>query len=64
MNTYFDERAKSYLEKSRRFPWAQVRKKELSVVEKVLSPKNESTLIDLGCGAGFYTISLRELRFG
>ncbi len=60
MINYFDERAKNYLKKSHRFPWTFFRKKELALVEKFLSPEKESSLIDLGCGAGFYTISLKK----
>ncbi len=53
---FFDKRAEKYLKNSNCFPWNFFRARELHSIEKLLNPNHGSTLLDIGCGAGFYSL--------
>lgn len=57
---YFDQRAEKYLEKSDSFFWSYFRRKEKKQIEAQLSPAVGMKLLDLGCGAGYYSLYFKE----
>ena len=58
--TYFDNLALEYSAKSHRGFWAYLRKKEKKAVMKAIEPFQRMSLIELGCGSGYYTSLLTE----
>jgi 2-polyprenyl-3-methyl-5-hydroxy-6-metoxy-1,4-benzoquinol methylase len=57
---YFDRAAEAYLQKSKSFPWSFLRKKEFTAVIKALQPAENLQLLDLGSGAGYYSLPLQQ----
>lgn len=62
MIEYFESRARTYRKKSARGLWRIFRKVESRAVFQMLSPRKGERLLDLGSGAGYYSIPLK--RFG
>lgn len=60
---YFDKRAKTYLRRGNRGIWKILRKREFGAVIRMLEPAPGTSLIDLGCGPGYYSIPLQK-QFG
>jgi len=60
VNPYFEARAKNYAKQSGRGLWNRFRQMEYSVVSDLLSGKAEESLVDLGCGAGYYATQLKK----
>jgi SAM-dependent methyltransferase len=60
VNNYFSHQAPGYSLKSKLGLWAKFRNKELLAVEKLIHFKIGSSLIDLGSGAGFYSVFYRD----
>jgi SAM-dependent methyltransferase len=58
VNAYFETRAITYAQKSRRGPWAWFREKEWRAVVALIKPSREVSVVDLACGAGFYSARL------
>lgn len=54
--TYFDIRAKNYLKKSDHGIWRIFRIKERDTIRRLLSARPNSSLLDLGSGAGYYSL--------
>ncbi|MDP6478388.1 MAG: class I SAM-dependent methyltransferase [Nitrospinaceae bacterium] len=52
---YFNEQAVEYHRKSTSWPWAWLRHRESRAVEKMMGDVSGCMILDLGCGAGFYT---------
>lgn len=57
---YFENRARNYKSSGERWPWSAWRKNEKSSVDSWVAPVIGSSLIDLGCGAGFYSLHFKE----
>ncbi|MFA6238495.1 MAG: class I SAM-dependent methyltransferase [Bacteriovorax sp.] len=60
INKYFDARADHYLEKSDSGLWRIFRLKERDSIARLLNAKAQSSLLDLGSGAGYYSIYFKE----
>jgi SAM-dependent methyltransferase len=60
MINYFDKNARDYLKKSESYIWSFLRLKEKTIIEKLLSPKSDSRLLDLGSGPGFYSLYFKN----
>ena len=52
---YFENVASRYKEASARAPWRWIRALELQAVRREISPSSIDEVLELGCGAGFYT---------
>lgn len=52
---YFNQQAANYAGASGRFPWSWLRARERSAVLKVMGPLPRAEVLELGCGAGYYT---------
>jgi len=57
---YFDKIAAKYAEITSRGILGAMRKKERECVMQMLSPQPRETVLDAGCGAGFYSSSIKE----
>ena len=57
--TYFDKKAKTYLLDSRRGLWHHIRSLEQRVVFELLSVQPGETVLDVGCGPGYYAQKLQ-----
>ncbi len=57
---YFNHRADNYLERSGRGLWDAFRKREQAAVIELLAPKPGQKILDAGCGAGFYSLLLKN----
>lgn len=55
---YFNKQAHEYQNKSESLLWNGLRNKELNACFELLEPSPQESILDAGCGAGFYT---REL---
>ena len=55
---YFDSRASSYSDDSSRGIWRYIRLRELTSVKEGLKNRKFDSILELGCGSGYYT---REL---
>lgn len=55
INSFFDKRALHYQQKSLAWPWRSLREKEKQVILKMLEPKANEHLLDVGCGSGYYS---------
>lgn len=55
VKTYFDSAAGSYQVSSCRWPWSRIREGESRAVFEMLEGVSEKTVLELGCGAGYYT---------
>lgn len=60
INHYFNVRAGDYLKRSNSGIWNIFRKKERASIASSLNPQAGSSLIDLGCGAGYYAIFFKN----
>ena len=56
---YFDRAAARYLERSGRFPWRLVRSAEWRALRDALRLSPGLDVLDLGCGAGYYSLRIR-----
>lgn len=63
MSDYFERRAERYSERSASGLWRHFRRREFAAVVDLLSPKAGESLLELGCGSGFYAVPLQE-EFG
>lgn len=61
MIDYFDRVAPAYHERSRRGLWRHVREREWRSVRAALEPREGESILDLGCGSGFYARRLHAL---
>lgn len=52
---YFNRQAAAYAGASNRFPWSWLRARERQSVLKVMGPLHRADVLELGCGAGYYT---------
>jgi len=52
---YFDAVSRSYEARSERWPWSWVRRREAASVFDFLGPIRGCEILELGCGAGYYT---------
>ncbi len=59
---YFDRRASRYLARSERVPWKSLRAVEWRALETRLVLSEGLDVLDLGCGAGYYSLRLRGVR--
>jgi len=57
---YFNEKAGSYNQKSEGLKWAFFRKRELRSCMKLTEPQKGELIWDAGCGAGYYTRTLKK----
>lgn len=57
---HFTAHATSYATQSATWPWASLRARELQAVMAAVGPVPAAAVLELGCGAGFYTRALRE----
>jgi SAM-dependent methyltransferase len=55
VQAYFDGAADGYHDRSTRWPWSLVRAGEASAVMELLGDVTGLDVLDLGCGAGYYT---------
>ncbi len=55
---YFDAAARSYAARSEAWPWSWVRRREEAAVFDCLGPVRGCEILELGCGAGYYTSRL------
>jgi ubiquinone/menaquinone biosynthesis C-methylase UbiE len=60
---YFDKVAPDYSTRSARGFWNHLREREWRSIEELLQPVRGEKLLELGCGAGFYSHRLKA-RFG
>lgn len=60
ISDYFDRRASDYLERSARGGWRWFRVRERAALLEMLRPEPGLRLLDVGCGAGFYSIPLQR----
>jgi len=58
VQSYFEKASANYSARSKAWPWRWLRGHELSVVREVLARCRYQSVLELGCGTGFYT---REL---
>lgn len=58
VTSYFDRQAGHYQQSSESKIWSILRRRELKSCMELLAPQEGETVLDAGCGAGFYT---REL---
>lgn len=63
MMPFFENQHQSYLQRSQRGLWQHFRKREMATILKMLRPIRGQSLVDLGCGAGFYAIPL-QVEYG
>ncbi len=61
MNPYFESRADDYSRRSQSGIWRYIRNLELAAILDSLEVCPGQTIIDIGCGAGFYSVALRDL---
>ena len=59
--TYFCSVADRYVQNSESIPWRWLRRKEAEAVRKQLGNISGQNVLDLGCGAGYYTERLLEM---
>lgn len=52
---YFDRQAPAYQKRSESGPWAWLRRREAAGVFDLLGGVHGQVVLDLGCGAGYYT---------
>ncbi|GAB4317651.1 MAG: hypothetical protein Kow0059_10800 [Candidatus Sumerlaeia bacterium] len=55
---YFDRQAAAYHDRSQGWLWSKLRQRELAACMAMLDPQAGETILDAGCGAGFYTRAL------
>lgn len=58
--SYFESRARNYDRDSRRGLWALVRGLEAEVLLSLAGPLRDTEVLELGCGAGFYSRLLAD----
>ncbi len=59
---YFDRRASSYLAKSETsLLWKSVRCEEWRAIRSALTLRPGLSLLDMGCGAGYYSLQIRNI---
>lgn len=63
MIDYFERRAAGYQQNSERGLWRRLRRKEFYTLSAMVNPVAGQTLIDLGCGAGYYSVPFKN-KFG
>lgn len=56
----FDKRADTYIAASRRWPWSWLRARERAAMAQMVGRISGQNVLELGCGAGFYTRLLLE----
>ena len=52
--SYFERQAATYLRRSERGLWKWFRQREFNEVSRLVAPQKDESLIDLGCGVGYY----------
>ncbi|MFA6091879.1 MAG: class I SAM-dependent methyltransferase [Elusimicrobiota bacterium] len=57
---YFERKAGSYLEASRRGLWGRLRAAEWSAIRESLDLAPGLSVLDAGCGPGYYSLRMRE----
>ncbi len=57
-DAYFEKAASTYLDRSGRGLWGHFRRREKAVIFDFLQPQPGESLLELGCGAGFYARKL------
>ena len=62
-HVYFDDKAADYEQASERFPWNMLRRSELAAVDSLLGDVAGKSVLELGCGSGFYTsvLAMRDI---
>jgi len=58
---HYDKEAERYVEKFSRGLFGLIRKKEKEAVFELLDPQAEEEILDAGCGAGFYSVPLKNI---
>ena len=58
---HFDEAAENYNERCLSFPWSWIRAAEWRAVSGLVRDVKGQTLLDLGCGAGLFSLGFRNL---
>ena len=53
--SYFNQRAQDYDTDSRRWPWRLIRSTESKAMQKMVGDTAGLSMLDLGCGSGYYT---------
>ncbi|MBX3020970.1 MAG: methyltransferase domain-containing protein [Bdellovibrionales bacterium] len=61
MIEYFEKRAPSYEARSQRGLWRHVRQREWEAIQHALRPQAGQSVLEIGCGAGFYSRRLHAL---
>lgn len=61
MIDYFEKRALNYAERSERGLWGRFRRREWEAVSTLVEGKSGQRLLELGCGAGFYSRRFHEM---
>lgn len=57
---YFSSAASSYQDRSESFPWSAIRRSEAQAIDDALGAVTGLSVLDLGCGAGFYAGRILE----
>jgi len=58
---HYDKEAERYVEKFSKGLFGLIRKKEKEAVFELLDPQTEEKILDAGCGAGFYSVPLKNI---
>ena len=55
LQAYFEKRAVNYHKNSNSWPWFLIRRREADKIVKLMGNVTGKEILDLGCGAGYYT---------
>lgn len=58
---HYDKEAERYVENFSKGLFGLIRKKEKEAVFELLDPQTEEKILDAGCGAGFYSVPLKNI---
>ena len=61
VKNYYDKEAERYVEKFSKGLFGLIREKEKEAVFELLDPQIGEEILDAGCGAGFYSVPLKNI---